>query len=48
MKINKVTSFGVDVPVNSKITLDVEGKTSYDCYRSASTFKAGTFNGVIS
>lgn len=48
MKINKVTSSGFDVPMNSKITLDVEGKTSYDCYRSASTFKAGTFNGVIS
>lgn len=48
MKINKVTSSGVEVPMNSKITLDVEGKTSYDCYRSASTFKAGTFNGVIS
>ena len=48
MEINKVTSSGIDVPMNSKITLDVEGKTSYDCYRSASTFKAGTFNGVIS
>lgn len=48
MKISKVTSSDFDVPMNSKITLDVEGKTSYDCYRSASTFKAGTFNGVIS
>lgn len=48
MEINKVTSSGLNVPMNSKITLDVEGKTSYDCYRSASTFKAGTFNGVIS
>lgn len=47
MKITKVTSSGFDVPMNSKITVNVEGKTSYDCYRSAETFKAGTFNGVI-
>lgn len=48
MNIREITSSGINVPMNSKITLDVEGKTSYDCYRSASTFKAGTFNGVIS
>lgn len=47
MKITKVTSSGFDVPMNSKITVNVDGKTSYDCYRSAETFKAGTFNGVI-
>ena len=48
MTINKVTSSGFDVPMETPITVQVNGKGNYKCYRSSSTLKAGTFNCVIS
>lgn len=48
MNINKVTSGGFDVPFESPVTIAVDGKGNYKCYRSSSTFVAGTFNCVIS
>lgn len=48
MTINRVTSGGFDVPFESPATIAVEGKDNYKCYRSSSTFVAGTFNCVIS
>lgn len=48
MNINKVTSGGFDVPFETPATIAVEGKDNYKCYRSSSTFVAGTFNCVIS
>ena len=48
MNINKVTSGGFDVPFETPITVEVDGKGNYKCYRSSSTFVAGTFNCVIS
>lgn len=48
MSINKVTSGGFDVPFETPITVEVDGKDNYKCYRSSSTFVAGTFNCVIS
>lgn len=46
MRINKVTSSGFDVPMESPI--NVVSKDTYKCYRSSNTFKAGMFNFTIS
>lgn len=48
MNINKVTSSGFDVPMESPSTVAVTGKENYKCYRSSSQFNAGTVNIVIS
>lgn len=48
MNINKVTSGGFDVPMESPTTVAVSGKDNYKCYRSSNTFKQGTFNFTIS
>lgn len=49
MTINKVTSSGFDVPLTeATLEVDVTDKTTYKCYRSASTYVAGTVNIVIS
>jgi len=48
MTINKVTSSGFDVPLEAAATVSVTGKTTYKCYRSSSTYVAGTVNIVIS
>lgn len=47
MNINTVKSGGFDVPMQAATTVTVTGKGDYKCYRSASTFKAGTVNIVI-
>lgn len=48
MEINKLFSGGIEVPINEKITINIDENNFYNCYRSSSTFVAGTFNGVIS
>ena len=48
MTINNVTSGGFDVPMAMPVSVLVEGKGYYNCYRSAGPFAAGRFNGVIS
>jgi len=48
MTINKVTSSGFDVPLEAAATVSVTGKITYKCYRSSSTYVAGTVNIVIS
>lgn len=48
MTINNVTSGGFDVPMAMPVSVMVEGKGYYNCYRSAGPFAAGRFNGVIS
>lgn len=47
MSINSVKSGGFDVPMAAPVTVAVDGKGDYKCYRSASPFAEGTFNGVI-
>lgn len=47
MSINSVKSGGFDVPMAAPVTVAVDGKGGYKCYRSASPFAEGTFNGVI-
>lgn len=47
MSINSVKSGGFDVPMAAPATVAVDGKGDYKCYRSASPFAEGTFNGVI-
>lgn len=47
MGFTKITSSGFEVPMEEKIVINVVNKTSYNCYRSSSTFKAGVFNGNI-
>lgn len=47
MTINSVKSGGFDVPMAAPITVVVNGKGNYKCYRSANKFVAGTFVGVI-
>lgn len=47
MSINSVKSGGFDVPMAAPVTVAVAGKGDYKCYRSASPFAEGTFNGVI-
>mgnify|MGYP007072982062 CR=1 FL=1 len=47
MTINSVKSGGFDVPMAAPITVAVDGKGNYKCYRSAGPFAEGTFNGVI-
>lgn len=46
--INKVTSSGFSVPMEAAISVPVDGKGSYKCYRTSSSLAAGTFNFVIS
>lgn len=45
--ISKVTSSGFGVPMAAAITVEVEGKGSYKCYRTEGALKAGNFNFVI-
>lgn len=45
--ITKVTSSGFGVPMAAAITVTVEGKGSYKCYRTEGALKAGNFNFVI-
>ena len=46
--INSVTSSGFSVPMEESISVPVEGKGNYKCYRTSSSLAAGTFNFVIS
>jgi len=48
MTINKVTSSGFAVPMESAVSVTVSGKGTYKCYRSSSTYVAGTVSIVIS
>ena len=45
--ITKVTSSGFGVPMAAAVTVTVEGKGSYKCYRTEGALKAGNFNIVI-
>lgn len=45
--ITKVTSSGFGVPMAAAVTVTVEGKDSYKCYRTEGALKAGNFNFVI-
>lgn len=45
--INSVTSSGFSVPMGAAISVPVEGKGNYKCYRTSSSLVAGTFNFVI-
>lgn len=46
--INMVTSSGFSVPMEAAISVPVDDKGSYKCYRTSSSLAAGTFNFVIS
>lgn len=45
--INSITSSGFSVPMEAAISVPVEGKGNYECYRTSSSLVAGTFNFVI-
>lgn len=45
--INSVTSSRFSVPMEAAISVPVEGKGNYKCYRTSSSLVAGTFNFVI-
>lgn len=45
--INSVTSSGFSVPMEAAISVPVEGKGNYKCYRTSSSLVAGAFNFVI-
>lgn len=45
--ITKVTSSGFGVPMEAPITVTVDGKGSYKCYRTSGAMNAGSFNFVI-
>ena len=45
--INRVTSSGFSVPMEAAISVPVEGKGNYKCYRTSGSLVAGTFNFVI-
>lgn len=45
--INSVISSGFSVPMEAAISVPVEGKGNYKCYRTSSSLVAGTFNFVI-
>lgn len=45
--IKSVTSSGFSVPMEAAISVPVEGKGNYKCYRTSSSLVAGTFNFVI-
>lgn len=45
--INSVTSSGFSVPMEAAISVPVEGKGNYKCYRTSSSLVAGTFNFLI-
>lgn len=45
--INRVTSSGFSVPMEAAISVPVEGKGNYKCYRTSSSLVAGTFNFII-
>lgn len=42
--ITRVTSFGFGVPMEAPITVTVDGKGSYKCYRTSGAMNAGSFN----
>jgi len=45
--ITKVSSSGFGVPMEAPVTVAVDGKGSYKCYRTSGAMKAGSFNFVI-
>lgn len=45
--INSVTSSGFSVPMEAAISVPVEGKGNYKCYRTSGSLVAGIFNFVI-
>ncbi len=45
--INSVTSSGFSVPMEAAISVPVEGKGNYKCYRTSSSLVAGTFNNFV-
>ena len=45
--INSVRTSGFSVPMEAAISVPVEGKGNYKCYRTSSSLVAGTFNFVI-
>lgn len=45
--IKSVTSSGFSVPMEAAISVPVEGKGNYKCYRTSGSLVAGTFNFVI-
>lgn len=45
--INSVASSGFSVPMEAAISVPVEGKGNYKCYRTSSSLVAGAFNFVI-
>lgn len=47
MVINKVTSNGFGVPMESLAVVAVDGRGNYNCYRSSETFISGMFNCVV-
>lgn len=47
LNINSVTSSGFSVPMEAAISVPVEGKGNYKCYRTSGSLVAGTFNFVI-
>ena len=48
MTINKVTSSGIEVPMEAPVNVVVTNRGTYKCYRSSNVFKVGTFNYQIS
>lgn len=48
MTINKVTSSGIEVPMEAPVNVVVTDRGTYKCYRSSNVFKVGTFNYQIS
>lgn len=48
MTINKVTSSGIEVPMEAPVNVAVTDRGTYKCYRSSNVFKVGTFNYQIS
>ena len=48
MTINKVTSSGIEVPMEAPVNVAVTNRGTYKCYRSSNVFKVGTFNYQIS
>lgn len=48
MTINKVTSSGIEVPMEAPVNVVVTDRGTYKCYRSSNVFKVGIFNYQIS
>lgn len=48
MTINKVTSSGIEVPMEAPVNVAVTNRGTYKCYRSSNIFTVGIFNYQIS